>query len=242
MDCEWSSQADDRWFSRFDYPSGYRVADLDCQIGAVSDAFGIDPAPALRLAKRLPALPERAEGWFAVPKIRFFGSHDKALRAAMAALSGQREVLIGFDAKRCCISRRKETAGAQKRLAEFQEGGILIFPAQFGSWYRKRGTEKSRELIGKNGNEFALGVFEVAVMLLANPGRIINEESLYVDCPGDIVSDCDFPDEAGLSPYFSFGNVDPYREALRLDLWLGSIPSYASGSASGLFFGSKEAG
>lgn len=55
-------------FSRFAYPNDYRVADIATQIMIMADAFGIDPTPALGLAERLPALPERAEGWFAVPK------------------------------------------------------------------------------------------------------------------------------------------------------------------------------
>lgn len=201
----------------------------------MADAFGIDPEPALRLAVDLPDLPRRAEGWFAVPKIQFFGGHADAFRAVMTALAGQREFMTGFDPERCRIGRQENTRAAQRSLSRRQEGGILVFPAQFGHWYRKRGTDTTRELIAKNGNEFALGAFEVAAMLLANPGRLLDEESLYVDCPGDVVFDKDFRGEK-LSSYFSFGSVGPHREALRLDLWLENIPSYASGSASGFLF------
>src|SRR5262245_20790303 len=62
--------ADEEVRSSYMYPKEYKgpkpIAD---QIKAVATIFGLDPTQALEYAKNLPALPEGAEGCFAVPSV-----------------------------------------------------------------------------------------------------------------------------------------------------------------------------
>ena len=54
------------------YPPEYKTPKpIEEQIEAIARIFGLDPkpAPVLAFAKTLPALPEGAEGWFAVPAV-----------------------------------------------------------------------------------------------------------------------------------------------------------------------------
>src|SRR3989344_2377111 len=56
--------------SNYTYPKEYKgpkpVAD---QIKALAKIFDLDPSHAIEFTKNLPALPEGAEGWFAIPSV-----------------------------------------------------------------------------------------------------------------------------------------------------------------------------
>ena len=62
--------ADEKVRSSYTYPKEYKgpkpVAD---QIKTLAKIFGLDPSHAIEFAKNLPALPEGAEGWFAIPSV-----------------------------------------------------------------------------------------------------------------------------------------------------------------------------
>jgi len=73
-------------------------------------------------------------------------------------------------------------AGWEKIYAE-QKSDILIIPAQFGGLRPRRSIRLVRKMLSQN--EFGLGVFAVAAMLLTHPDRLRHHLDLYVDCPGD---------------------------------------------------------
>jgi hypothetical protein len=42
---------------------------IEEQVKFIAEKFGLDPTSALEFIKTLPALPDGAEGWFAIPKV-----------------------------------------------------------------------------------------------------------------------------------------------------------------------------
>ena len=56
-----------------------------------------------------------------------------------------------------------------------------------------RGCSARRARVSMAGNEFGLGVFTVACMLLTHPERLSSEDTLMIDCGGDEYSvRCDY--------------------------------------------------
>jgi hypothetical protein len=73
---------------------------------------------------------------------------------------------------------------AEKILAEQQEGNdILVVAAQAGLLHR--GSSARRTRVAMAGNEYGLGVFAFASMLLTHPERLSHADALMVDCSGD---------------------------------------------------------
>jgi hypothetical protein len=73
---------------------------------------------------------------------------------------------------------------AEKILADQQQGhDILVVAAQAGMLHR--GCSARRARVAMAGNEFGLGTFAVACMLLTHPERLSAEETLMIDCGGD---------------------------------------------------------
>jgi hypothetical protein len=73
---------------------------------------------------------------------------------------------------------------AEKILADQQQGNdMLVIAAQFGMLHR--GCSARRARVAMAGNEFGLGVFAVACMLLTHPERLSAADTLMIDCGGD---------------------------------------------------------
>lgn len=64
------------------------------------------------------------------------------------------------------------------------EGDYMIIPVQFGIKYRGSSTSDVCRQIAGSADEFGLGPYEAAVLLLTHPGRINHHEHLGIDCPG----------------------------------------------------------
>ena len=83
---------------------------------------------------------------------------------------------------------------AEKILADQQQGNdILVIAAQAGMLHR--GCSARRTRVAMAGNEFGLGVFAIACILLTHPERLSAEDTLMIDCGGDEYSmrgDCTF--------------------------------------------------
>jgi hypothetical protein len=60
---------------------------------------------------------------------------------------------------------------------------MLVVGAQMGMLHR--GSSARRTRVALAGNEFSLGVFAFASVLLTHPERLSTGETLMVDCSGD---------------------------------------------------------
>lgn len=142
-------------------------------------------------------LPEGAEGYFAIPRWRALMTgltyrpriRGEAIEKVITMIGLKRKFLnklageVGADHVR---PRRKSVR--MFHALEYQQKGhdILIVPAQFGLAHQGRQslfldfTQYFRE------NEFGLGIFEVACMLLTHPKRLMScRQLLWVYCAGD---------------------------------------------------------
>jgi hypothetical protein len=82
------------------------------------------------------------------------------------------------------LRQSERTRLAEKILADQQQGhDFLVIPIQAGMLHR--GCSARRARIAMAGNEFGLGVFTVACILLTHPERLSSEDTLMIDCGGD---------------------------------------------------------
>lgn len=81
------------------------------------------------------------------------------------------------------LQQNKRTVEKLEFLKDQQSGyDILIIPAQFGIRHRGRSVRRIHEIL--KGNEFGLGPFEVACMLLVHLNRLANQDDLRINCIG----------------------------------------------------------
>lgn len=134
-------------------------------------------------------VPAICEGLFLLPRwVRVAPTYgeavEKALEALSRSLSGrfynyrQGELAAEF------LRRHVRTTDKLRELATQQrESDFLIVPAQFGMRHRGRSVRRVREVF--QANEFGLGAFEIACMLIAHPTRLAHYDDLWLDAPGD---------------------------------------------------------
>lgn len=185
--------------SNYTYPKEYKgPKPIVDQIKAIAEIFGLNPTGALEYAKNLLALPNGAEGWFAVPSFMaiankaFPEDRDEALQycraieivlekiAASRSFYNYRKGEIAPDHLRIVV----RTAHALDLLAKTQNGSeILIVAAQLGMRHRGRSVRRAREVFV--ANEFGLGSLVVGSIILTHPERLVRWEELDMDCAGD---------------------------------------------------------
>ena len=175
-------------------------------------------------------LPPNAEGWFAIPRWQSVGkTYEEALQKVLDLIKKQRGSFYNYREGRLgakYLRQLERTAKKLEALGEAQKGyDILVVAAQFGLRHRGRSVRRAREVF--TANEFGLGAFEIACMILTHQDRLANYDDLWIDCAGNEYA----PDEDGgfsSAPCFDFGGgrveFDTY--------WVGyAIEFY--GSASG---------
>ena len=209
--------ADEEVRSSYTYPKEYKgpkpIAD---QIKAVAAIFDLDPTQALEYAKNLPALPEGAEGWFAVPSVDAIAAKhfpevtdpaDKYCRAVQLVhtkISESRSFYNYRDGQITPAQLRvsARTAHALDLVAEKQPGDILIIAAQLGMRHRGRSVRRAREVFVQD--EFGLTSLAVGSIVLVHPERLVRWEELDMDCSGDEFDDPDDDVRFSLAPLFCF--------------------------------------
>ncbi len=201
------------------YPPGYTgPKPIEEQITGLAKILGLDPTSALAFAKNLPALPEGAEGWFAIPSTvalaakLFPNLTDPAeqnfagvslILSMVAASRDFSDYLLGpIETTQLRVATR--TAGALVQITEAQDmSDILIIAAQFGLLHRGESVRRAREVM--DANQFGLGALAVGSMLLTHPERLQHYDYLWIDCAGDEFSPG--PDgEFGSVPCFNFSH------------------------------------
>jgi len=179
--------ADEEIDSSYGYPPGFRILSVQEQLQTLierADFFEKNDASHIdQLASR--DLPEGAEGWGLFPKPSVVGSaHHNNLIMFLRLLSIQRSFHTWSNhevtTNHLRISAR--TLNAIEILETETPGDFLVIPVQFGMRHRGRSMRRTRACFAEN--EFGLGPYEVAVLMLTHPGRITGHRQLNAGCPG----------------------------------------------------------
>jgi len=201
--------------SSYTYPKEYKMKPIGEQVKFIAEKFGLDPTQALEFAKNLPALPEGAEGWFAIPKISAIAKkyYSESLNPANHYCESVRLVHRKLAKSRSFYNHREgqitmaqirqhpRTQSFLEQLESEQQGDILILAVQYGIRHRGKSVRRARETF--SGNEFGLGTFALGCMALVHPDRYVLWEELDTDCAGDEFA----PDADGVfsdAPFFNF--------------------------------------
>lgn len=196
--------ADEEVESSYGYLSGYsKPKSITEQIAILGRLFPDIGSANEKIAEQ--TLPQKAEGWFAIPRWQSVGeTYNEALEVVLNLIRKQRmgnfcnyhEGMIGEH----YLRELESTKRSWEKLA--QKGyDILVIAAQFGLRHRGRSVRRAREVF--MANEFGLGAFEIGCMILTHPERLMNYNDLWIDCAGNEYA----PGEDGLfsyAPYFCF--------------------------------------
>lgn len=138
------------------------------------------------LATPIPAI---YEGLFLIPRWeRVAPTYGDAVKRVLTELShayrGKFKNCQEDELDSTFLNRHPGTAQKMEIIAERQANqDFLVVPAQFGRRHRGRSARRVREVLEKN--EFGLGSFEVACMLLTHVNRLRHYDDLWLDAPGD---------------------------------------------------------
>ncbi|HLD27401.1 MAG TPA: hypothetical protein VJB39_00970 [Patescibacteria group bacterium] len=185
--------------SSYTYPKEYKgpkpIAD---QIKAIAKIFDLDSSQALEFAKNLPALPDGAEGWFAIPSVDALAKkhfpevtdpvqkYCQAVQLVHAKLAASWSFYNYREGQITPAQLRvhTRTAHALDLIAETQEASdILIVAAQLGMRHRGKSVRRAREVFGTG--EFGLGSLAVGSIVLTHPEQLVRWEELDMNCSGD---------------------------------------------------------
>ncbi len=227
--------------SSYTYPKEYKgPRPIVDQVKAIAKILGLYPSPALEFAKKLPALPDGAEGWFAIPSVdalakkHFRKVTDPALKYCFAIDLVLDKIEASRSFENCRLGLipperlrvHARTAHALDLIAETQKGDILIVAAQLGMRHRGKSVRRAREVF--TANEFGLGNLAVGSIVLTHPERLVRWEELDMDCSGDEFSSFSNPSYFGNSSYFVFRD-----RKVEFDTHFDSNPSSGLGAVSG---------
>lgn len=167
------------------YPSTYCVRPVEAQVTELKKAF-----PALGACKeklgRIP-LPDGPEAWFAIPRWEAVApTYNAAVEKILDVLAKKRRLsnrIAGRLGKEY-LRQTERSRLAETILADQQQGcDILVVAAQAGLLHRGSSARRTRASLA--GNEFCLGVFAIASILLTHSERLSAGDSLMIDCGGD---------------------------------------------------------
>lgn len=171
--------------SRRVYPRNYFVRPVEAQVTELRKAFPgkVDSCYEKIGSKRVPP---GAEHWFVYPRWQLIGAtYEEAVNAAIDAMARRRRFSHRLQSRLGdqFLRQTQRTTIAEDILAKQQPGAdLLVVPAQFGMRFRGCSARRARSLM--DGNEFGLGLFALACMLLTHPERLAID-SLMLDCSGD---------------------------------------------------------
>jgi hypothetical protein len=167
------------------YPSTYRVRPVEAQVTELRKLFPALGSCLEKLARK--PLPAGAEAWFAIPRWQALApNYSEAVEMVLGVLATKRKFsnrIIGkLSEKHLRQSERSKLA--ETILAEQQQwNDFVVVGAQAGMLHR--GSSARRTRVAMAGNEFGLGVFAIACILLMHPERLSTGDTLMIDCSGD---------------------------------------------------------
>jgi len=167
------------------YPPTYRVRPIEAQVTELRKLFPELGSCLEKLARR--QLPEGAEAWFAIPRWEALApTYNEAVERVLAVLASKRKFQHRLAGRLgpTFLRPSERSILARKILADQQqENDILVVGAQFGMLHR--GCSARRARVAMAGNEYGLGIFAIACILLTHPERLSTEDTLMIDCGGD---------------------------------------------------------
>ena len=167
------------------YPPAYRVRPVEAQVTELRKIFPALGACMEKIARR--SLPDGAENWFAIPRWQAVAdTYNEAVAMALEAIGAKRKFQNRVGSKTGpSFLRQGERSKLAASIHEDQQVGndLLVVPLQMG--IRHRGCSARRARVRLEGNEYALGAFEVACLLLTHPERLSSDDALMMDCSGD---------------------------------------------------------
>ena len=159
--------------SSYTYPKEYKMKPIEEQVKFIAEKFGLDPTQALEFIKVLPALPEGAEGWFAIPKVssvakkHFSAITDSAeqyCEATKLVHSKLAESRSFYNYREdqittAQIRQHPRTISFLEQLESEQQGDILILAVQYGLRHKGKSVRRARETFQVMAWAFALAVW-----------------------------------------------------------------------------------
>jgi len=167
------------------YPPTYRVRPVEAQVTELRKHFPTLGSCMEKLARK--PLLEGAEAWFAIPRWQALApTYNEAVEMVLGVLATRRKFqnrILGRLGP-TYLRQSERTKLAEKILADQQQGNdFIVLAAQFGMLHR--GCSARRARVAMAGNEFGMGAFAVACMLLTHSERLSAEDTLMIDCGGD---------------------------------------------------------
>jgi hypothetical protein len=171
--------------SNREYPPTYRVRPIEAQVTALKGAFPSLGSCHEKLARR--PLLDGAEAWFAIPRWQALApTYNEAVEMVLEVIASRRRFsnrIVGRLGEKY-LRQAERSKLAEKILADQQEANdILVMAGQCGMLHR--GSSARRTRVAMSGNEFGLGVFAFACILLTHPERLSTGDTLMIDCGGD---------------------------------------------------------
>jgi hypothetical protein len=175
------------------YPPTYKVRPVEAQVTEMKKHFPTLGSCMEKLARK--PLLEGAEAWFAIPRWQALApTYNEAVEMVLGVLGAKRKLQnrIAGRLGEAYLRQTERSKLAEKILADQQQGhDFLVIPIQAGMLHR--GCSARRARVSLAGNEFGLGVFSIACILLTHPERLSSEDTLMIDCGGDEYSvRCDY--------------------------------------------------
>ena len=167
------------------YPPTYKVRPVEAQVTELRKFFPSLGSCIEKLARK--PLLEGAEAWFAIPRWEALApTYNEAVEMVLGVLATRRKFqnrIIGRLGP-TYLRQGERSKLAKKILADQQQGSdLLVVAAQAGMLHR--GFSARRARVRMAGNEFGMGVFDVACLLLTHPERLSTDDTLMIDCGGD---------------------------------------------------------
>lgn len=167
------------------YPPTYRVRPVEAQVTELRKAFPELGSCNEKLG-RIP-LPEEPEAWFAIPRWQAVApTYNEAVERILDLLASRRRFsnrIAGRLGKEY-LRQTERSRLAESILADQQQGcDIMVVAAQAGKLHSGCSARRTRASLA--GNEYCLGVFSAACLLLTHPERLSTGDSLMIDCGGD---------------------------------------------------------
>ncbi len=180
--------SDEEVHSTHGYNTGYNhPRSIERQLELLKEYFPdiqFEPLPEMGVRK-----PLDVEGLFLIPRWRLFGrTYGAAVERVFQRLKKERNGFFKnmchkeLDSKR--LRQSKLTRDRMRALAEQQNHPkTLLLPAQFGVRHEGRSARRARVRFAEN--EFGVGVFATAIMLLLHSDRMGSQYDLSIMCVGD---------------------------------------------------------
>ncbi|MGA3130481.1 MAG: hypothetical protein ABSD59_06755 [Terracidiphilus sp.] len=167
------------------YPLTYRVRPVEAQATELRKVFPKLGSCNEKLGRL--RLPDEPEAWFAIPRWEAVApTYNEAVEKILEILASKRRFsnrIVGRLGKEY-LRQTERSRLAETLLADQQQGcDILLVAAQAGMLHRGSSARRTRASLA--GNEFCLGVFAIASLLLTHTERLSDGDALMIDCGGD---------------------------------------------------------